>query len=187
MRDKRFFIPYPVDRDSFKTLHITYADVTIYYFGKKKCLVYFVENYDPELYKAMMKEIWSSLANDANETRCKIPDGDGGFKVCHKSCRDCEKNRTGLLDSLDVAKEQTGYEVSDPSTDAFKITTLKVVLESLIEKLRTLKPLYADILNDLYHGLSEEEISIKREKSTGTIGEQVLAACALARKILREE
>lgn len=187
MRDKRFFIPYPVDKGSFKTLHITNADVTIYYFGKKPCLVYLVENDDPELYKVMMKEIWSWLAEDSNVTRCKIPDEKGGFKVCRQSCKNCERNRTGLLDSLDVAQEQTGYEVPDSSTDAFMIATLKVVFEDLIGKLRKQNPILADILEDIYQGLSQEEIALKRNKSTGTIGEQAIAACSAAKKILDEK
>jgi len=145
-----------------------------------------VENYNEQVFQDCLREIWLELSEKANSTRCRIPDGKGGFVVCRKDCHSCNKERAGRPDSLEAEEEKSGYEVLDSSADAYEIAELKIVLEGLFKKLRTLNPTYADIIEDLYKGCSQEEIAIKRDKSNGTIGGQVPLALALAKAILEE-
>ena len=188
-KDKQFFLPYPIeDKATRISMQEKGIEVSYYSFGNKKCLVAWVPNYDEKVYHDFMRVTWSDLKSKENETRCLIQAANGkGLKVCHNSCKDCPHLRCGLIASLDEEQEQTGFDVEDSSVAIFEIATLRMVLGDLFVKLRKQNPILADILEDMYQGLSQKQIARKRNKSTGTIGEQAKAACALARKILGEE
>ena len=182
---KEFFIPYILEDDgAFDTLNITRSDVSVYYFGKKRVLVYMVPNYDPQVYKDVMHLICADLSKKARESRCKISNGNGGLITCKGNCNKCERKREGFPLSIEHEQEQNGFEVADESPDAFEIATLKMTLEDLFLKLRSQNPRYADILEGLYKGLTHHEIGLKLGRAESTIQEQISLALVLARTIL---
>lgn len=185
MQNKDFYIPYIIeDERSLRTLQIKKEDVIDYCFGDKHVKVYLVPNENPQVFCDVVHLIWRDLANVANETRCKISDGKGGFITCRGDCKTCPKMRADRPDSLEAEFENNGYEVQDLSPDQIEIAELRMLLEDLFKKLRALSPIHADIIEDMYQGCSQEEIALKRGKSTGTIGEHVPVALALAKAIL---
>lgn len=159
---RKFYIAYPVeDSGVFETMHVTSAEVISVRFGKKKCKVILVETKDEAIYKGCMREIWRDLSKESRE------------------------HRRGLPLSLEAEYMINGFEPEDPS-DVEETKTLQIVLEELLIKLRKLNPKYADILEQLYEGCTQEEISIRTGKSLSTIQEQIALAFAIVRAMLEK-
>ena len=185
MEDKRFYLPYPIEDEATRESMLRKGvEVTYFNFGNKRCLVGLVKNNDEKVYRDFIKETWSDLKRKENETRCLIPDKEGGgYIICHGDCSKCPKERSGRPDSLDFQEQETGIEVADHSSAFEERVALKVTFEYLLAKLRAENPQYADLIEMMYKDCSQEEIAISTNKSTGTIGEQATRAVNLAKEI----
>lgn len=185
-KNKQFFIPYPVQGVAdIRTLQARPSDVIDYSFGRKRCKVIMVENYDEQVYIDCKHEIERWLSHENRETRCLIPNGQGGYKRCKGNCFFCPRTRSGKLDSLDLETETTGFEPKDNSPiNPLELADAKMSLELILPKIREKAPYQAEVFEDLIEGLSIPEIALRHNKGESTVQEHVQKAILTAKEIL---
>lgn len=152
-------IPYPVESDQdLRTLGKTEADVRIARCGSKKRRIVWIENDDPTVYQETMRTLWADEKKESRGGRCLIPDQHGGFIRCSGNCRDCQRTRNGLPDSLDLQNELTGFDPAD-DRDEIEAATLLMTLKDLLDEVRSLHPQSARILELILDERSERDIA----------------------------
>ena len=152
-------IPYPVESDQdLRTLGKTEADVRISRCGSKKRRIVWIENDDPGVYQETMRTLWADEKKESRGGRCLIPDQHGGFIRCSGNCRDCQRTRNGLPDSLDLQNELTGFDPAD-DRDEIEAATLLMTLKDLLDEVRSLDPQSARILELILDERSERDIA----------------------------
>ena len=188
MEDRQFFIPYPVQGVAdVRTLQAKPSDVINYSFGRKHCKVIMVENYDEQVYIDCKHEIEKWFSKENRETRCLIPNDQGGYKRCKGNCFFCPKSRTGKPDSLEQETETSGFEPKDNSpVNPLELADAKMSLELILPKIREKAPHQAEVFEDLIEGLSIPEIALRHNKGESTIQEHIQKALSSAKEILEK-
>lgn len=117
------------------------------------------------------KEIYIAYRNlEAKErmqkirrTRCMIPNGKGGLRLCPKtSCRDCPHHRTGTPVSLDYLKEDFNFDVEDPNEDVIAEVNKEEQATAVRNAIMELDEIDRRIITMIfYEDMSEGEVAKK--------------------------
>lgn len=118
-----------------------------------------------EQYKPLMDIEWAEAKKNTRNRRCRIPDGNGGTKVCRgRSCYGCpragEDHVTSQEASLDAMMEDSNFEASTEDTTS---TTAMFMVdeEAFIDFLKQHQPVYETVYEWLKEGYSTTEIAEK--------------------------
>ena len=138
--------------------------------GSKHYPCIFVEVSEHDAHQYMQLE-WADVKAQERSERCLVEDGHGGYIMCqeYNRCFNCPKVGSFNFDtnrpaSLDALYAECEFEPVSPQPD--QIDETSDILEMLVEELGKIKPKYAKIFMELYHG-NERPLSIARAVGIG--------------------
>ena len=166
----------PIEIESADQLHAlgaTWEDCNTWTIGVTPVKVYLVEA-DEATRDFLVSELERKYTKRFRDVRCMVP---GNIKAwircpeCNK-CNACPYGRSaddheGVMISLDDLMEN-GYESATGDVTAEQAEN-ELLLEELLEKLRSLNPLYVDIIHLKAAGYSTTEIASKLGISQPTV------------------
>lgn len=106
-----------------------------------------------EVYRAYKRPAWAEHKRKEREKRCRVENGNR----CTADCSKCDKQRTGIVLSLDKFTEE-GFEAVAPF-DLAELVADKLLLEELYAALEELDPDNRRIMQLFSIGKSEREIA----------------------------
>ena len=140
-----------------------------------------------------LNELLDEKLGPNRHSRCLIPQPDGSVKVCpkvsgnnHAPCSMCphrgeyEREDRSVVSLDELAEEDFTPMECVPSAESLAMDSL--LLEALLNHLRSINPVMADIVSMGYSGLEKKDI-VKR---LGVKSSQAYELCAKAEKLVRE-
>jgi DNA-directed RNA polymerase specialized sigma subunit len=105
-----------------------------------------------EVYRAYKRPLWAEHKRQERIKRCR---DENGFS-CTKDCHICDKQREGVVLSLECFADE-GYEIPD-TVDTAELVADKLLLEQLVFALDDLDPEERSLINTLfYNGRAERD------------------------------
>ncbi len=137
-------------------------------------------------YKSFMRGKWTEEQRAFRSRKCMVPSKITGKLVrCTKSCKNCDKMKSGAVLSLEAFEDEFDYEPEGLNRQATKecdtALTLMLVAD-LITKLRGQSPELATIFEAMFNGASQREIERELGIAHGTMTDMVKRM----RKILQQ-
>ena len=151
--------------------------------------------YGTEEEKAAIEGFYdNAFRKDRREKRCLLPDGRGGFIRCPESnsCSRCQKkdefdfttNRPLSLDQMVCGDSEEAFDIPDVDLSIEAVVDV-IVLNSLLEYLADVEPVYADIFRRLCDRDTVSAISRELNIARSTVDDMVKRIRKLAIEFLK--
>ena len=123
--------------------------------------------------KTYMRMEWADVKAEERNTRCLIPDGNGGFIRCPEKnkCICCKKVRDFDFDamhpaSLEALSEESDFEPEAPAGEESDEDAANEMMSVLVQRLWEICPRYADIFREMLGG-EDSPLRISRALNLG--------------------
>ena len=174
--DKNRYIPLEVDEQAIDDLGLKREDIKKMKIGCRMVDAIMVPCTEQE-YKSFMRGEWNEEQREFRSRKCAVPSEKTGKLVrCTKSCKACERMKSGAALSLEAFEDEFGYEPEGLNKQVTRecdtVLTL-MLIDDLIAKLRAQSPELATIFEGMLNGASQREIERELGVAHGTMTDMV--------------